>query len=130
MAMSTPLEVLLAGPGARWVRRCFDAGFAHGSEMAEAFGSLADNVARARDALKALETEGWIVRGRCQPTREQCFFDSGRTHTTGNLFYAETFGWTPNRNSAGAYEAMGARPEFVAKLRSGMSYEQAQRANV
>lgn len=63
-----------------WLRKCFDAAGAHGSELVEMnaarnFGKIATFPADADDELRKAEALGWIVRGRtCSPTPSQRAF--------------------------------------------------------
>ncbi len=66
------------GPAAvAWLQLVADRQYGHGSELVEALGDKADNVASAQRILRACIEAKALIRCRFAPTRTQQFFGSG-----------------------------------------------------
>lgn len=86
------------GPKAvAWLRLVKSRQYGHGSELVEALGDKADNVASAQRILRACLDEKALVRCRFNPTREQRFFGSGGSFKL-NDFALECFHYAPGEN--------------------------------
>ncbi len=86
------------GPRAvAWLRLVKSRQYGHGSELVEALGDKADNVASAQRILRACIDAGALERCRFAPTREQQFFGSGGSFKLDD-FALECFHYAPGKN--------------------------------
>jgi len=94
----------------RWLQRCFDALFGHGSNLVYDLGTKADNVYAACRCLEAAEALGWIKRVKFSPTREQRFFDVNETLKYSPQANPHAYGWEPVSASEGARAYLRSSP--------------------
>lgn len=107
------------GPFERWATAVWQTGFGTGWQLIELFerGSVgrADPGPTAGTILNAAEAAGWIIRTKPQPSPSQRAF-LGLSINKITPFYAEAYGWEPNRDSIGLrkflglYDVLGDRP--------------------
>lgn len=105
-----------------WLENAWNTGFGQGGVLVEALPG-ADSGHAAGKLLKAAESAGWLIRSAtAQPTHSQRAFLGLQFSDKIPEFYAEAYGWSPNRDSEGLREYLG-----HAKALQGKPYTQVQR---